>query len=133
MTTIASNPIAELKLAHRATWAAGDYPSVARHIADGPVRHTLMAAHVRPGARVLDVATGSGNVALLAARERARVVGLDLVPELLEVARSRASAEGVEIEWVEGDARGAGRRDVPDHGSLPAAATGICNRTTVVG
>ena len=104
MTTITSDPVAELKLAHRATWAAGDYPAVARHIADGPVSHALMAAHVRPGARVLDVATGSGNVALLAAKERARVVGLDLVPELLEVARSRALAEGVEIEWVEGDA-----------------------------
>ena len=104
MTTIASDPVAQLKLAHRATWAAGDYPAVARHIADGPVRDALIAAHVRPAARVLDVATGSGNVALHAARKGARVSGLDLVPELLEVARSRALAEGVEIEWVEGDA-----------------------------
>ena len=104
MTTIASDPVVQLKLAHRATWAAGDYPAVARHIADGPVRHALAAARVAPGKRVLDIATGSGNVALLAAKERARVVGLDLVPELLDVARSRASAEGLEIEWVEGDA-----------------------------
>jgi len=106
MTTIAqtSDPVAELKLAHRATWAAGDYPAVARHIANGPVRHALTAAHVRPGARVLDVATGSGNVALIAAKEGARAVGLDLVPELLEVGRSRALADGVEIEWVQGDA-----------------------------
>ena len=106
MTTITqpSDPVAALKLAHRATWAAGDYPAVARHIADGPVGDALIAAHVRPAARVLDVATGSGNVALHAAREGARVSGLDLVPELLEVARSRALAEGVEIEWVEGDA-----------------------------
>ncbi|HUA07486.1 MAG TPA: methyltransferase domain-containing protein [Solirubrobacteraceae bacterium] len=104
MTTITSDPVVQLKLTHRATWAAGDYPAVARHIADRPVRHALVAAHVRPGARVLDVATGSGNVALLAAKERARVVGLDLVPELLEVASSRAAAEGLDIEWVEGDA-----------------------------
>jgi ubiquinone/menaquinone biosynthesis C-methylase UbiE len=106
MTTIAqsSDPVAALKLAHRATWAAGDYPAVARHIADDPVRDALTAARVRPGARVLDVATGSGNVALDAANAGAQVVGLDLVPELLDVAQSRALAAGVEIEWVHGDA-----------------------------
>lgn len=106
MTTItqSSDPVAALKLAHRATWAAGDYAAVARHVADGPVRHALAAARVRPGAHVLDVATGSGNVALLAAERRARAVGLDLVPELLEIARSRAQAAGLEIEWVHGDA-----------------------------
>jgi len=59
---------------------------------------------VRPGARLLDVATGSGNVALFAAEAGAKVVGLDLVPELLDVARSRALAEGLDIEWVQGDA-----------------------------
>jgi SAM-dependent methyltransferase len=106
MATIAqsSDPVAALKLAHRATWAAGDYPAVARHIADGPVRAALTAAQVRPGAHVLDVATGSGNVALLAAQRRAQVVGLDLVPELLDVAHSRALAAGLDIQWVHGDA-----------------------------
>jgi ubiquinone/menaquinone biosynthesis C-methylase UbiE len=106
MTTIAqsSDPVAALKPAHRATWASGDYPAVARHIADRPVRDALTAAHVRPGARVLDVATGSGNVALHAAQQRARVVGLDLVPELLDAAHSRAVAAGLDIEWVHGDA-----------------------------
>ena len=106
MTTITqtSDPVAALKLAHRATWAAGDYPAVARHIADGPVKAALAAAQVRPGARLLDVATGSGNVALFAAEAGAKVVGLDLVPELLDVARSRALAEGLDIEWVQGDA-----------------------------
>ena len=106
MTTLAqpSDPVAALKLAHRATWAAGDYPAVAGHIADSPVSAALTAARVRPGTRVLDVATGSGNVALRAAEARAHVVGLDLVPELLDVARSRALATGLEIEWVQGDA-----------------------------
>jgi ubiquinone/menaquinone biosynthesis C-methylase UbiE len=106
MTTITqtSDLVATLKVAHRATWAAGDYPAVARHIADGPVRAALAAAHVRAGTRILDVATGSGNVALLAGEARAQVVGLDLVPELLDVAQSRALAAGLDIEWVQGDA-----------------------------
>ena len=103
-TTVPSDPVAALKLAHRATWAAGDYAAVARHIADRPVRDALAAAHVQAGARVLDVATGSGNVALAAAEGGARVTGLDLVPELLDVAHSRALAAGAEIEWVQGDA-----------------------------
>ena len=103
-TAQASDPVAALKLAHRATWAAGDYPAVAQHIAEHPVRAALTAAQVRPGTRLLDVATGSGNVALIAAKERAQVVGLDLVPELLDVAHSRALAAGLDIEWVQGDA-----------------------------
>jgi SAM-dependent methyltransferase len=106
MSTItqSTDPLAALKLAHRATWAAGDYAAVARHITDGPVRDALAAARLRPGARVLDVATGSGNVALAAAATNARVVGLDLVPELLDVAHARAQETGLEIEWVHGDA-----------------------------
>jgi ubiquinone/menaquinone biosynthesis C-methylase UbiE len=102
--TESPDPVATLKLAHRAAWAAGDYPAVARHIADHPVRAAITAARVRPQARVLDVATGSGNVALQAAQQRAQVVGLDLVPELLDVAQARALAAGLEIEWVHGDA-----------------------------
>jgi SAM-dependent methyltransferase len=124
MTTTAqsSDPVAALKLAHRATWAAGDYPTVARHIADAPVKDALTAARVRPDARVLDVATGSGNVALEAANTGARVVGLDLVPDLLDVARSRASAAGVDIEWVHGDAE-----------SLPFADGSFDSVTSVFG
>jgi hypothetical protein len=51
MATIAqtSDPVAALKLAHRATWAAGDYATVAQHIADGPVKAALAAAQVRRG------------------------------------------------------------------------------------
>ena len=60
-TTAPSDPVAALKLAHRATWAAGDYAAVARHIADRPVRDALAAARVQTGTRLLDVATGSGN------------------------------------------------------------------------
>jgi SAM-dependent methyltransferase len=53
---------------------------------------------------VLDVACGTGNAALPAARAGARVTGLDITPELLDAGRNRAQSAGLEIEWVEGDA-----------------------------
>jgi SAM-dependent methyltransferase len=100
----ASDPVAALKDVHRQTWATGDYASVAEYVDDTPPAHVLAAVGISPEHDVLDVATGSGNVALRAARTGARVTGLDLVPELLEVARSRARSAGLEIELVEGDA-----------------------------
>ena len=103
-TPLSWDPLAALKLTHCATWAAGDYAAVARHVADHPVRDALATARVSAGARVLDVATGSGNVAIRAAQAGARVTGLDLVPELLDEAQKRALAAGAEIEWVHGDA-----------------------------
>jgi len=57
-----------------------------------------------PGDAVLDVATGTGNVALKAAAAGAQVVGLDLTPELFSTARRRAAEQEVAIEWIEGDA-----------------------------
>jgi len=96
--------ITDLKQAHRATWAAGDYAAVARHIDDAPPSDLLDRVEVRPGEDVLDVATGTGNVALRAAAAGARVVGLDLTPELFAEARQRATAAGVSVDWVEGDA-----------------------------
>ena len=96
--------ITDLKQAHRATWAAGDYGAVARHIDDAPPSDLLVRAEVSPGQDVLDVATGTGNVALRAAAAGAQVVGLDLTPELFAEARRRASAAGVTVDWVEGDA-----------------------------
>jgi SAM-dependent methyltransferase len=85
-------------------WASGDYAVVASRI---PVISDLLcdAADIRAGSRVLDVAGGSGNTALAAARQGARVVTVDYVPALLERARARAAAEGLEIETVEADAQ----------------------------
>jgi SAM-dependent methyltransferase len=57
-----------------------------------------------PGHDVLDVATGTGNVALRAAAAGAHVVGLDLTPELFETARQRAEDRDVAVDWIEGDA-----------------------------
>ena len=93
----------QFKQAQRWVWGLGDYPSFAR-LLDGAARLTDERAGVQPGQRVLDVATGSGNAALWAARAGARVTGLDLSPALLEVARERARTEGLDVDWIEGDA-----------------------------
>jgi ubiquinone/menaquinone biosynthesis C-methylase UbiE len=94
----------QLKARHRAMWALGDYPSVATEVIPtlGPM--LVRAAGVRPGQRVLDVAAGSGNVAIPAAEAGAEVVACDLTPELLEEGRRQAEARGVALEWRQGDA-----------------------------
>ena len=84
-------------------WASGDYSAVATMI--HPIAEQLaLAADLQAGARVLDVATGSGNAAIAAARCGCEVVGIDYVPALLDRARTRAAAEGLDIEFAEADA-----------------------------
>lgn len=87
----------------RAIWEAGDYATLSQYISH--VGEGLVARiGVDPQMRALDVACGTGNAALPAARAGAIVTGLDLTPTLLEAGRQTASAEGLEIEWVEGNA-----------------------------
>jgi SAM-dependent methyltransferase len=85
-------------------WTEGDFPDIAKTI-EGAAEITVDRAGVSSGDAVLDVATGTGNAALIAARRGARVKGLDLTPKLLAVARERAAAEGADIEFVEGNAQ----------------------------
>lgn len=96
--------ISELKQKHRAVWASGDYEQIARGIR--PVAdHVVRSARIRAGERVLDVACGTGNTALMARARGADVTGLDLTPELLAVAAQREAAEGLSgIRWQTGDA-----------------------------
>jgi SAM-dependent methyltransferase len=94
----------DLKQMHRATWAAGDYAAVSDAITDSVAPKLIEHVGVDSTHDVLDVATGTGNVALLAAAAGARTVGLDLTPELFDTARRRAEHLGVEIDWVAGDA-----------------------------
>ncbi|MFN8194520.1 MAG: class I SAM-dependent methyltransferase [Nocardioidaceae bacterium] len=94
----------ELKGRHRAMWALGDYPAVAHEIIAELGGVLVDACEVGSDSRVLDVAAGSGNAAIPAARRGARVVATDLTPELLERGRRDAEAEGLDLTWREADA-----------------------------
>ncbi|MGN6662995.1 MAG: class I SAM-dependent methyltransferase [Solirubrobacterales bacterium] len=100
----ASSPDPELKARHRKMWASGDYPSMVETFLLPLGERLVEACGIGEGDRVLDVAAGSGNAAVEAARRGAEVVAGDLTPELFEAGRARAEAAGVELEWVEADA-----------------------------
>jgi SAM-dependent methyltransferase len=93
-----------LKARHRAMWALGDYHAVATEIIPdlGPV--LVQATHLGPGDEVLDVAAGSGNVAIPAAATGAQVTASDLTPELLDQGRADAETAGVSLDWKVADA-----------------------------
>lgn len=103
-TTVNDAADAQLKAKHRAMWALGDYPEVATVVIPALGHTVVEAAGIGPGDRVLDVAAGSGNASIPAARTGADVVATDLTPELLDVGRERAEAEGLELAWQVADA-----------------------------
>ena len=92
-----------LKSRLKGTWMSGDFDKIARVYEPGAVAFIERLA-LTPGARVLDVACGSGNLSLPASRAGAVVTGLDIAPNLIETARRRAHDEGLEINFDEGDA-----------------------------
>ena len=85
-----------LRQKQQATWAAGDYQKIAA-LVTGEVEWLVERMDLDAGARVLDVAAGTGNAALAAARRNAKVTACDFVPALLDHAVKRAGAEGLEI------------------------------------
>jgi SAM-dependent methyltransferase len=95
--------IATIKQKQQAAWASGDYAAVGTRLL---LTAELLceAVDLRAGEQVLDVACGHGNAALAAARRFCQVTGVDYVPALLERARQRAAAEGLEVSFQEGDA-----------------------------
>jgi ubiquinone/menaquinone biosynthesis C-methylase UbiE len=93
-----------LKASHRAMWAMGDYHAFAKATIWELGRVLVEACGISPGQRVLDVAAGTCNTAIRAARAGARVVAADLTPQHFEAGRREARAQGVELEWMEGDA-----------------------------
>lgn len=95
---------AELKARHRSMWALGDYPVVAADVIPDMGAGLVDACGVQPGDRVLDVACGSGNAAIPAARRGAIVTACDLTPTLLDAGRRVATAQGARVTWREADA-----------------------------
>jgi SAM-dependent methyltransferase len=96
-------PIQQIKAAMRTTWMAGDFGVVAKTITSG-AEAFVSRLNIAPGAHVLDVATGTGNLAIPLARAGAVVTGVDIATNLLEQARERAAAENLTATFDEGDA-----------------------------
>src|SRR5262245_2350788 len=141
-TVSSSSPsldLAAVKTRQQATWASGDFSAVASRMVLVP-EELCEAADLQAGSRVLDVATGSGNAALAAARRECKVTGLDYVPALLDRARVRAAAEQLEVDFREGDAEdlpfGTGSFDAvlsvfgvmfaPDHRKTASELVRVC-------
>lgn len=93
-----------IKAGMRATWMAGDFGVIAKTIGGTAGEPFAARIALQPGDRVLDVACGTGNVAIPLARRGAMVTGVDIAPNLLVQARGRAAAEGLAIQFDEGDA-----------------------------
>lgn len=101
--TMARPDLAAVKARQQATWASGDYHAIGTRIVL-VAENLVESLDLRSTERVLDVATGSGNAALAAARRGAEVTGVDYVPALLDRARRRADAEALEVTFLDGDA-----------------------------
>jgi ubiquinone/menaquinone biosynthesis C-methylase UbiE len=93
----------QLKKNMKAAWMAGDFGQIAKfNEAEGTA--FVERVHIQRGSDVLDVACGTGNLAIPAARLGANVTGVDIATNLLEQARARATKEGLKAEFREGDA-----------------------------
>ena len=104
MSTSPAPDFAAITGRQQATWALGDFNILAQQIM--PVSEALIqAVDPRPGERVLDIACGSGNAALIAARRYCDVTGIDYVPALIDRAKQRAAADGVSVDFRVADAQ----------------------------
>ncbi|HEY3045972.1 MAG TPA: class I SAM-dependent methyltransferase [Polaromonas sp.] len=92
-----------LKARLKATWMAGDYGHFAKYLEPGALEF-LERLSIAPGTRMLDVGCGAGQIAIPAARAGVHVTGVDIAVNLVEQARARAQAEGLDVRFDEGDA-----------------------------
>lgn len=102
--TSAGTPAGTAAARAAALWALGDYHAVATGLIASMGPRLVEATGLGPGQRVLDLAAGTGNAALPAARAGADVVASDITPELLEAGRRDADREGLRIAWHVDDA-----------------------------
>jgi ubiquinone/menaquinone biosynthesis C-methylase UbiE len=98
-----STEMETLKGRLKTTWMAGDFAEVAKHI-ETTAEQFVERLNIQPGMKVLDVACGSGNLAIVAAQKGADVTGIDIADNLIESAKERAKAEGLNITFEVGDA-----------------------------
>ncbi len=139
ITDTAAPDFEAVKQRQQAAWASGDFAVVAARIVL-VAEHLCDTADLQAGWRVLDVATGSGNAAIAAARHGCTAVAIDYVPALLESGRRRADAEGLPVELLEGDAESLpfpdgsfdavtsvfGAMFAPDHAQAAAELLRVC-------
>ena len=92
-----------LKSKLRNTWMSGDFGRIATSFEGGAIQF-VGRLDLKPGVSVLDVACGTGNLAIPAARKGAEVTGIDIVPELIDQANGIAKAEDLDVEFDIGDA-----------------------------
>ncbi|HEX2056320.1 MAG TPA: class I SAM-dependent methyltransferase [Nitrospiraceae bacterium] len=102
-TSMLSPEVEHLKTRLKATWMAGDYDRFSRYMENG-AREFYERVNPAPGSRLLDVGCGSGQLALIAARQGLNVTGIDIASNLVERARARAQAEGLPVRFEEADA-----------------------------
>ena len=99
----AQSGLDQLKQRMKGTWMAGDFGQIARYSAKA-AEEFVDRLNVKPGMQVLDVACGTGNLAIPAARKGASLHGADIATNLIEQARQRAASEGLHATFQEGDA-----------------------------
>jgi len=99
----ATPPIEDIKTSMRATWMAGDFGVIAKNTS-GSAEQFVARLNLPAGAKVLDVACGTGNLAIPLARQGCLVTGVDIAPNLLIQARERAAGEDLSATFDEGDA-----------------------------
>src|SRR5215470_1384340 len=103
MESGASSELSALKTKLQATWSAGDFGQIAKYYANDAADF-IKRLDLKPGMTVLDVACGTGNLAIPAARTGAIVTGVDIAPNLVEQARENAKSAGLDVQFDEGDA-----------------------------
>lgn len=103
MSTAVSPEMETLKTQLKTIWEAGDFSEVAKHI-ETVAEQFVERLDITPGMKVLDVACGSGNLAIIAAQIGAEVTGIDIADNLIEAAKVRAEKLGLSIKFEQGDA-----------------------------
>ncbi len=103
MTSTAIGEMDDVKARLKSIWTAGDYDRFSRYM-EGGAREFYERLNIAPGSQLLDVGCGSGQLALMAAKDGVEVTGVDIAGNLVERARARANAEGLKARFEEADA-----------------------------